>query len=63
VTADRATPCFQLLKKCVGHVKLGIVRDGVEMVISIDKQTKAQRLGLGVGTDAKHTHPFVGEVC
>ena len=54
---------MQLLKKCVGHVKLGIVRDGVEMVISIDKQTKAQRLGLGVGTDAKHTHPFVGEVC
>ena len=36
-----------LLKKCVGHVKLGIVRDGVEMVVSIDKQTKEQRLGLG----------------
>ena len=51
-----------LLKKCVGHVKLGIVRDGEEMVVSIDKQTKEQRLGLGVVTDDKHTHPFVAAV-
>ena len=33
-----------------------------EMVVSIDKQTKEQRLGLGVVTDDKHTHPFVAAV-